>query len=318
MKIIIWGHKLHSHVHSYIHNGFYRAFQYLNKEVYWFDKSDDVNNFDFSNSIFITEGQVDQNIPLREDCFYILHNCYAAKYKDLFEKNRCIKLQAYADTRLNKNCIKVRDCIYFDVPNKYLCMLWATDLLPEEIEKNKPQIVFNENSNVVHWIGTIDANFYGNMEEIMPFQLACADNNILFKKMSFKSVEENIRLIKESYMAPAIVGKWQQEVGYVPCRIFKNISYGQFGITNSPRIYELFREKIIFNTNTNDLFYDAKNKLPIIELGQLHELMDFVKNNHTYLNRIETIFDFISIINPDVEKQWNYIEPQEPEHTNEN
>src|SRR5690348_13238916 len=24
-KVIIWGHKLHSHTHSYIHNGFYHA-----------------------------------------------------------------------------------------------------------------------------------------------------------------------------------------------------------------------------------------------------------------------------------------------------
>ena len=26
-QIVIWGHKLHSHTHSYIHNGFYIAFQ---------------------------------------------------------------------------------------------------------------------------------------------------------------------------------------------------------------------------------------------------------------------------------------------------
>jgi len=28
-KIIIWGHKLHSHTHSYIHSGYYEAFKKL-------------------------------------------------------------------------------------------------------------------------------------------------------------------------------------------------------------------------------------------------------------------------------------------------
>lgn len=26
-KVVIWGHKLHSHTHSYIHNAFYNAFK---------------------------------------------------------------------------------------------------------------------------------------------------------------------------------------------------------------------------------------------------------------------------------------------------
>jgi hypothetical protein len=26
-QIVIWGHKLHTHTHSYIHNAFFRAFQ---------------------------------------------------------------------------------------------------------------------------------------------------------------------------------------------------------------------------------------------------------------------------------------------------
>ena len=35
-KVIIWGHPLHSHTHSYIHEAYYRAFKYLGYDVYWF------------------------------------------------------------------------------------------------------------------------------------------------------------------------------------------------------------------------------------------------------------------------------------------
>lgn len=80
-KVVIWGHKLHSHTHSYIHQRFYRAFQYMKYIIYWFDDTDDVSNFDFSNTLFITEGQVDKNIPMRNDCYYMLHNVDQEKYK---------------------------------------------------------------------------------------------------------------------------------------------------------------------------------------------------------------------------------------------
>jgi Lrp/AsnC family transcriptional regulator for asnA, asnC and gidA len=32
-KVVIWGHKLHSHTHSYIHNGFYIAFKHLGYDI---------------------------------------------------------------------------------------------------------------------------------------------------------------------------------------------------------------------------------------------------------------------------------------------
>ena len=47
-KVIIWGHKLHTHTHSYIHYGFYKAFKHLNYDVYWLNEND-MNNDKFKN-----------------------------------------------------------------------------------------------------------------------------------------------------------------------------------------------------------------------------------------------------------------------------
>src|SRR2546423_966135 len=96
-KVIIWGYKLHSHTHSYIHNAFYRAFAHLGYETYWFDDNDNVKDFDFSNSLFLTAGSQENNIPHREDCDYLLHNCTSANYRSLFEKGNCIAFQVYTD-----------------------------------------------------------------------------------------------------------------------------------------------------------------------------------------------------------------------------
>jgi hypothetical protein len=39
----------------------------------------------------------------------------------------------------------------------------------------------------------------------------------------------NVAAIRRSRIAPAIAGRWQVEHNYLPCRMFKNISYGQLG-----------------------------------------------------------------------------------------
>ena len=82
-QIIIWGHKLHSHTHSYIHYGFHKAFLYLGYKCLWLDNDDDIDNINFNNSLFITEGQVDENIPLLDNCFYVLHNCNGERYQSI-------------------------------------------------------------------------------------------------------------------------------------------------------------------------------------------------------------------------------------------
>jgi hypothetical protein len=293
-KFILWGHKLHSHTHSYIHNAFFRAFQHLGASTFWFDDNDDVSGFDFSNSLFITEGQVDKKIPLRNDCFYVLHNCYDDKYQELFANGNCINLQVYTDAVLQYNYTKLSDCIYADYAGKCVYFPWATDLLPDEIEKNKPSYVFNETSKIVNWIGTVGAGKFGNIDQILPFKRACEDNRINFSSiLCAVSIEDNIQLIKKSYLAPTIVGEWQHKVGYIPCRIFKNISYGQMGLTNSPRVYELFNKKIIYNSNTEHLFWDAVKHMKKMPLAELHSLMDFVRDNHTYINRISVLLNFI-------------------------
>lgn len=296
-KVVVWGHKLHSHTHSYIHNAFFRAFKEMGYETYWFDNSDDVSGFDFSNTLFLTEGQADANIPLREDCRYILHNCYGTKYRFILENNKGFNLQVYTDDVLsNPSCEKIQPCIYFDVKGKCMFMPWATDLLPQEIDEIKEKIPSVKKTNAIWWIGTLGDGKFGNIKEIAPFAKAAKSQGISFKNKIFLDVEDHVDRILHSYMAPALVGEWQKKQGYIPCRIFKNISYGQMGITNSFRVYELFEEKIVYNSDTSQLFFDADKKIKSMSTEELYELIDFVKTKHTYINRIQTLLSFLNLI----------------------
>lgn len=302
-KVVIWGHKLHTHTHSYIHYAFYKTFRHLGYETYWFDdQQNGSTDFDFSNTLFITEGQVDQNIPIREDCFYILHNCDSQKYLHLSKKNRIAFIQTYKNTS-RQHCpkaIEVEPCILYDIENRTLYMPWATDLLPEEIDavKEKARQGFTRKP-FVFWVGSIGSGLYGNIDQISLFNKACTENGVNFVHIDPwsrpVSAFENKRLIQESFISPTIVGKWQKENGYIPCRIFKNISYGQFGVTNSKDVFDLFKGMIVYHSDEYQLYFDAVKKIQEATFDELERQMDFVKDHHTYINRIHTILDFISL-----------------------
>lgn len=296
-KVIIWGHKLHSHTHSYIHYAFHKTFKHLGYDTYWFDAKDNVSNFDFSNSLFITEGQADKNIPLRQDCRYILHNCVDPKYKQLRESGNCLILQVYTHDALknHKEIHEMAPFVMYNLQDKTIYMPWATDLLPHEIDQVKTQDLNDKKRTAIYWIGTATA-------EVEQLKEACKKNKIPFKFVDPwskpASPEENIAFTQKSLFAPAIQSQWQCDNGYIPCRIFKNISYGQMGVTNSETVYKLFNNKIVFNPNIKQLFADALQKIKTMSIQELHALMDFVRDHHTYINRIECLLRFLNMIKP--------------------
>jgi hypothetical protein len=266
-------------------------------ETLWLDEEDDIDKIDFSKTLFLTEGSADWNIPLRDDCFYILHNCNAKTYAHLSKLGRCITLQVYTDDVLTRKGAKqIAPCIYTHLAEGAIYMPWATNLLPHEIDAMKEHVPEVKKEQEIHWVGTIGGGVHGNESELTPFINACKEhafafihNNPWTKPVSS---EETVKLMQKSFMAPAIVGSWQKEKGYIPCRIFKNISYGQLGITNSPRTYELFEKKIVYHSDTRELFLAAKEKLETLKIEEVHELMDFVKEKHTFVNRIDTLLTF--------------------------
>jgi len=297
-KVILWGHKLHSHTHSYIHWGYQRAFKHLGYPTYWFDDSDakKLKEFDFSGALFITEGQVDKKIPLREDAFYILHNCTSRKYDHLKRKKQAIIMQVYTHDCIGRPLKKMDDFILYNVAQQIIYMPWATDLLPHEIEAMKSKVRLRSKTKEIYFIGTIGSSYFGNMPQISKFKHAARQKGFIFKNTKNVSMEENITLVQKSYMAPALQGAWQVRKGYIPCRIFKNISYGQMGITNSKTVNDLFGGKLVYHPNTDVLFKMAHEKLQNMDIQELYDLMDLVKDKHTYLNRIESLLSFFCMV----------------------
>jgi hypothetical protein len=333
MKIIIWGHKLYSHTHSYIHYAYYKAFKALGFETYWLDHKDNLRGVIFKDCLFLTEGQAHQGIPLSPNSFYVLHHCDLEKYYNA-KCNKIINLCNYvSDCQIGKSFNytngKVERLTYFsffDNENKALYQPWGTDLLPHEIRYDYMSI--DDKNKCIYYVGSITQD---NINEINLFAKACSKNNKRFinivsnampfypnyslyekinakiknKICNFKSCifgipnisDEKMRLfIQKSYIAPDIRCEHHVKVGYIPCRIFKNISYGHLPGTNSEHVSEFFGIglRLPYSENTFDLFEKNVNCIKTASSQNLYyNLRNEIKQNHTYITRVNTILKII-------------------------
>jgi hypothetical protein len=320
-KVIIWGHKLHDHTHSYIHNGLTIGFKNLGYDTYWFDDEiENVRKIDFSNSLIISHGSTTNFLPITQDSIYILHNTdlkyidntveliprkYYCEIDKGIPKENIINLQVYTKDCINRDK-RFKNLLfhyYLPPPHAIIYMPWATDLLPSQIDeniKNLENIMSKSNlSNPkINLVGMM-TNEWGLVSQYSK------KNNIIFNAngSSFnlesdknKTTEENMRLIQESIIAPAIQTKWQVDHNYIPCRIFKNISYGKMGLTNNPAVNELFNNKLIYNSDINHVLTDGINfekNNDKYKFEKIKELMIEVRDNHTYINRVNFILDYL-------------------------
>jgi hypothetical protein len=317
-KFIVWGfrNRENYHTHSHIHEGFYRAAKWLRPESLWLDHSSDLTGIDFHNSIFLTEHDAaKRGMPLRQDCFYVVHgmsddaairetisalSTYHLSWNVYHDFSHVYGTQgnpaAHGITTmqfpLTEKMWLGEDCPFYP-KEQHMDFRWATDLLPYEIQQNKRSVAYTRESKVINWVGTF---WHVNEKEIAAFKRACDENGIDFRhygagQEGVMSIEENVRLVRESHFAPAIVGSHHITEGYAPCRIFKNISYGQMGVTNSKRVNDIFGGKLIYNPDPYKLFYDARDELPSLPPERVWDLMDEVAAKHTYVNRLFKILE---------------------------
>jgi hypothetical protein len=179
---------------------------------------------------------------------------------------------------------------YFNTKTRTLYERWGTDLLFEEF---KPP-VFNTNS-FVFWIGSIwnNAANEGNIEEINELKRVLADNKLKFLHLRFIPDFLNRFFIRRSRVAPAIAGRWQVESNYPPCRMFKNISYGQLGITNVTKFKDLLGDSFVGGNSVREIIEKALS-LSKTDYTKMVVAQQMAIKNYTYKNAIENIIKALS------------------------
>lgn len=327
MKVIVWGYPLHSHTHSYIHYGWVKAFKHLGYDTYWFDDTSFPSDFDYTHCLFITEGYADNKIPLHSTntyCVHVARNPYkyiscGARFIDIRYNVLEIKDCNYNYRLADKHLEAISPVTLYEqqassgdlnkmyqkgevVKYEAVYMCWATDLLPDEFNL-EDRFIVPEAPPVLHFIGTIGS---GNAREIGKYLNACSRRGIrVFTNDPWKnplSFEEAKRMVQRSVLSadirgsgdpskPHETGTCHKQIGYIPCRLFKSISYGKLGASNCKRLYELFGDKIVFCEDEDRLVDLCLEKYQDMEY--IREQMEWVRDHHTYLNRVADLLEVV-------------------------
>ena len=303
MKIVIWGHKLHSHTHSYIHYGYWRAADYLGHEVYWYDDNDNVYDVDFSNSIFITEHQVCKNIPLRKDCKYFIHNSdepfkYERRQKyagyKVYNFVHDSKHWHYGDSYVWPSVENIGGSFY-EHPTRTIVTKWATDLLPSEIDKC-PVEPYDEEKENIFFVGSMQGENIRRFADVIKSKgknfvnVGGYSGRFSLYDGNPPDINQNIAMVRDSYISFDIREKPFFDMGkYYPCRIFKSLSYGKWCGSNMPALKDLFGDYVTFDNNLDTLYDRVVEDYKSCTEKKMREAMNFVRDEHTYVNRLNDL-----------------------------
>ena len=321
-KIIIWGAKFDTgHTHAFVHDAIFRAGKYLEIPIYWLDNRDNLTEDFFDNSLIISEqwlvfaNGASNRLPLRNTSTYIIHylgnkgnvdgnpgaDMYLGRVGKLIDfRFSCnwgvdgIEDKNYAYKFEKEKYYPISDISFIERRNDYdrFYSMWATDLLPNEIDFESRMSSFKE-PKYAFFGGTIRED---NQEMFIPFIEECKRNQINFIYNSPwqnpLSIEHMRTLVNQSFLPLDARPRNHLANGYISCRAIKNVSYGSLCLTNSKQTFDFFDGEAAFAENTKDLFYVAKEmqhnpKTKDLILNQMKKIRD----KHTYVNRLKDMIE---------------------------
>lgn len=183
--------------------------------------------------------------------------------------------------------------IVFDVFSKYskerrtLAQPWGTDRHPDDFAP--PSVNFTSSDVVFN--GTVWKSHWGNKEEIDALQATCSKLGLDLHLIANARGRQNSILIHNARFAPTIAGRGQAKAGYLACRFFKNISYGQYCFCNVPAAKQILCDDFVFvedplSTEEAVLQILSMSRKQIEEgvLSQQEKVKEYTIFHHLYLS----------------------------------
>ena len=280
--------------HTYIFYGFYRAAEFLNLETFWIDNQKDLDHIADEKTLVFCEGSFMPDLNKKLMCKYVVHS--VPKYlvencQELSEKKLCLNLEVFKKGALD--FYKLNELAFFDEKSFTLYQPWATNLLPNEFS----DFDYKDNINlddVSYYIGLL----YGSGSKK-------ADKLNIYLKNSKRKTKIRCVVGASDYLARELTLKssicidirsgHHLEVGYVPCRVFKTLSYGREIFVNSPSIKDSLSQipNLKYYSSGEDLRNQYDNLCSINGSRKFNDqknfTLNYIKDNHTFINRLNNI-----------------------------
>ena len=294
-KVVIWGLKNRWHTHRFIFQAYYENLRKCNIPVVWVeDEKKNQSIVEKDDLIFSASGMHgkmvpeklsldDYNLPIRDDVYYCLHaeNDY---FLEKISLNRMIQLKFYNNEA--EKYEKLYEAVHFDHTTKTLYQPWGTNLLPSEF--GRP--IFCK-SKFVFWIGSIwkGKRNEGNITEIGKLAQILKSKKLWLQQVRFVPNFVNRLLVRHSRIAPAIGGAIQVETNYLPCRMFKNISYGQLGFSNIKKFDSIFKGCNIYSESMEKMVDEVLSLSKNEYLALVNKQQEICKR-YTIAHHLNNIF----------------------------
>lgn len=286
-RVIIWGFMSPTgDSFRHINRHFSRALGVLGKENLWLDDHP-------ANRGVLAAGDLVFAVDIASKHLgnpvagvdYVLHN-FAPQHPiwDGIEEGRFLRLQVYTSDA-DRYGVEWAPARRYDREGRILFQPWGTDLLAEEFHEP----IFNSHSREVPFIGSVwDDGGLGNVHAISDLKSILFAHRLTFRHYVHVSDEENVVAVRAARIAPAVAGAWQVEQDYLPCRVFKNVSYGALAITNVPKFRELFADCFSGRGNIAQIVTEVLSLSEVEYLDLVRAQQDIVCN-YTYRESLGAI-----------------------------
>jgi len=208
---------------------------------------------------------------------YVLHNIVPGDpVWDGLDEWRALRLQVYTSDaeQWGEAWGPVRR---YDRAGRILFQPWGTNLPPDGFLPP----VFNADARTAPFVGAVWSGGQGNAETIDQLRSVLAARGLELLYLTHVSDEENAAAVRAGRIAPAFAGAWQAEHDYLPCRVFKNVSYGALALTNVPKFRQLFDGRHVFGRTLEEVV-DRTLALPEREYLELVRAQQEVVVGYTY------------------------------------
>jgi hypothetical protein len=235
-RVVAWGGKSgDQHSHRWIFDGLTNAARKMGMHAAWFNDTAEEAELVKPGDLVFTINIWAEHLPLVQGAKYVAHNLDGTHplFWDVRERD-WIRWQVYTDSAKGE---QLGSCRYWIAENRTLIQPWGADLFAEEFYEP----VFNPHSREAVFVGAVwNTDGQGNSGTIVELKTELAKNKLRFVHRTQISQDEMLASIRAARIAPAFAGPWQVENNYLPCRVFKNSSYGQLVVTNVPRFRDLY------------------------------------------------------------------------------
>jgi len=290
-KVLIWGLKKTRHSHRFIHQSFYENFKKIGFETNWV--GDESRHKTIRANLVFASGIAIKHLKIHKNTMYIFHNVNLAEPQiDYIIRNKIKFINVQVFTNDAKGIVLDNPNATYDEHSKTLYQPCVTPLNWDEWWPYQPKNLTNNE----YWVGSIwDNNLNQGNKAIMEqykSTLSSGGTRLIRRggsrfRLNGISDDKSAQLIRKSKYAATIVGSWQQLTHYIPCRLFKNLSYGMPILSNMEKP-NFLSSNCGFNQNLNTLLDFAENEP---EQSRKERFLSSRNEMHkfTYVQNIERI-----------------------------